>query len=164
MTLVTIIVWSLWACDQCGGRARVLWWGVDIDWCQSHEARDWREHPWPLIGQWHHNTGLWLAEPEPSVHVTIITDRGGGGGSVFVSLTYSCLLTSLIISHEKLWEWTLYKTNPSFTHITCIVIQYFSYFPNPSSRFRNPFLSPRLQESDICWNMFYLWLPALRWC
>ena len=27
------------------------------------------------------------------------------------------------------------KTNPSFTHITCIVIQYFSYFPNPSSPF-----------------------------
>ena len=68
--------------------------------------------------------------------------------SVFVSLTYSCLLTSLIISHEKLWEWTCEskisdsKTNPSFTHIPCIVIQYFSYSLNPSSRFRNPFLSP----------------------
>ena len=37
--------------DQGGwGRARVLRWGVDIDWCQVTRPGP-CDHPWPLIGQ-----------------------------------------------------------------------------------------------------------------
>lgn len=67
---------------------------------------------------------------------------GRGRVSLCVTNLVSCLLTSLIISHEKLWEWKHFsqisdtKTNQSWH------IRYFSYFPNPSSLFRNPFLSP----------------------
>ena len=158
MTLV-IIVWSLWACDQCsagGGSCFVVgtgYWLVSKSRSQGLErasslASDWSMTPqyWTLIGcRW----------PIGACH----HHHWPGWGRVSLCVTNLQLFVDFIdyFSWKTVGMDTLYskisdrKTNPSFTHITCIVIQYFSYFPNPSSCFRNPFLSPRLQESDIWW-------------